>query len=79
MNKPEKIFRAGAITAAVWRNEVEKDGDKVSYPTVTFERRYTDKDGNWQTTNSLRLTDLPKAKLVLSKAYEYLAITEAEV
>ncbi len=72
---PEKKFRAGAISATVWLNEGKNDkGETVSYRTVSFERNYLDKDGNWQTTNSLRVNDLPKAVLVLQKAYEYLAL-----
>ncbi len=75
--QPEKKFKAGAITATVWRNETTKDGETVTYPTITFERTYKDKEGAWQTTNSLRSGDLPKAALVLNKAYEYLSL-EAE-
>ena len=37
---------------------------------------YTDKDGNWKSTNSMRINDLPKAALVLNKAYEYLVIKQ---
>jgi len=72
-NLPEKKFRSGAIAATIWSNEAVRDGNKVSYKTVSFERSYKDKD-EWKTTNSLRTIDLPKAILVLSKAYEYLAL-----
>jgi hypothetical protein len=75
--QPEKKFRAGAITATVWRNHTEKDGQTVTYPTVTFERSYKDQQDQWQTTSTLRVGDLPKAELVLRKAYEYLSL-EAE-
>lgn len=76
--QPEKKFRAGAISATIWLNETDKDGQTVTYPTVTFERSYKDKKGAWQTTNSLRVSDLPKAQLVLSKAYEHLSMHQAE-
>lgn len=76
---PEKKFRAGAISATIWTNEkIEEDGKKTAYKTISIERSYTDKDGNWKNTNSLRTTDLPKAKLVLDKAYEYLTLNEEE-
>jgi effector-binding domain-containing protein len=75
-NQPEKKFRAGPICATIWsNNNLDKDGKVVAYRSVSFERSYKDKNDSWQTTHSLRLNDLPKAALVLQKAYEYLALT----
>lgn len=76
MNKPLKKFRAGSLSATVWENIGQKDGNAVVFNTVSFERSYKGKDGNWQTTNSLRASDLPKAAMVLTKAYEYLICKE---
>ncbi|MBN2454141.1 hypothetical protein JXB11_01200 [Candidatus Woesearchaeota archaeon] len=73
-NKPEKKFRAGAVTATIWRNASEKG----SYGTVQLERSYLDKDSKWKSAGSLRLNDIPKAELVLQKAYEYLAVKQEE-
>jgi len=75
-NQPEKKFSTGAISATVWKNQAtsKKTGESVEYRTVTLQRRYTDKDGKWQTSSSFRITDLPKATLVLQKAYEYLVL-----
>ena len=76
---PEKKFRAGSVSATVWLNEGrDSEGKKNKYRTVSFERSYMDKEGNWQSTNSLRITDLPKATLVLNKAYEYLMLNDVE-
>jgi len=74
--RPEKKFRAGAVTATIWKNQTE---DNKEYSTVSFERSYKDKNGEWKTTNSLRVNDLPKAAMVLNKAYEFLALNEKEV
>ena len=71
---PETKFRSGAITATIWSNETMRDGKKAEYKSITFERSYKDKNDAWQTTNSLRTADIPKAILVLGKAYEYLAL-----
>lgn len=72
---PTKKFRAGAISATIWSNETKNDkGEVINYQTVSFHRNYMDKEGNWKTTDSLRTNDLPKATLVLSKAYEYLSL-----
>ncbi|MFA5796758.1 MAG: hypothetical protein WC916_01820 [Candidatus Woesearchaeota archaeon] len=78
-NMPEKKFRAGAIAATVWENDAVRDGKKVTYKTVSFERSYKDKDGAWKSTSSLRVIDLPKASLVLNKAYEYLVLNSESV
>ena len=71
-NKPETIFKVGAVRAAVFRNTIEKNDQSIQLPKVTIEVRYKDKTGQWNGTNSLSLNDLPKAILALQKAYEYL-------
>lgn len=75
---PEKKFRIGPISATIWKNQTEKNGSIVEYRTVSFERSYQNKNGDWANTNSLRVNDLPKAVLVLQKAYEYLAIKDTD-
>jgi len=73
-NMPEKKFSAGAISATVWKNAgTSKQGQPVEYRTITLQRSYK-KDGSWQTANSLRLNDLPKAALLLNKAFEWLVL-----
>jgi len=74
---PEKKFSTGVISATVWENEGKsKTGEAVTYKTVSLQRRYKDKKDEWQSTNSLRVNDLPKAALVITKAYEYLVLRE---
>jgi hypothetical protein len=68
-NRPEKKFKAGAVTATLWKNQ----GEKGSYATVQLSRNYKDGE-NWKSTSSLRAADLPKAALVLQKAYEHLTL-----
>jgi hypothetical protein len=76
-NGPEKKFKAGPVSATIWKNEVKnKDGEKGAYYSVTIDRSYKDKSDKWQTTNSLRINDLPRAGLVLDKAFEYLTLKE---
>jgi hypothetical protein len=76
-NVPEKRFSTGAISATVWKNSgVSKTGQQVEFRSITLQRRYKDQKGEWQTSNSLRVNDLPKAALVLNKAYEYLVLRE---
>ena len=79
-NTPEKKFSTGVITATVWQNIGKgKNGENTSYRTASLQRRYKDKNGVWQSANSLRVNDLPKASLVLQKAYEYAVLRESDV
>ena len=74
-NQPEKKFSTGAISATVWKNiGVGKDGKPFESHSVSLQRRYKDKTGQWQSTNSLRLNDLPKVALVIGEAYRYLVL-----
>lgn len=74
-NKPEKKIRAGPISATIWKNNLNsKDGQPFEVRSVSIERGYKDKDGNWKNTSSLRLNDLPRAKLVLDEAFKYLVM-----
>ncbi len=74
-NIPEKRFSTGAISATVWENQGKsKSGEAVSFRTVSLQRSYKDKEGNWQSTSTLRINDLPRASLVLQKSYEFLVL-----
>lgn len=76
---PVKSLRAGALQVAVWENETTgDDGQARTFKTVSFERRYKNREGKWQSTNNLRVNDLPKAALLLHKAYEYMVLTQTD-
>lgn len=72
--KPTKKFVAGSIAATVWNN-LTKDESK-EYKTISIDRNYKDENDEWKSTNTLRTSDLPKAILVLNKAYEFLSLKE---
>ena len=77
-NVPEKKFSTGAVTATIWQNQGRgRNGEIIGYRTVSLQKRYTDKNGTWQSSNSFRLNDLPKAALVLQKAYEFAVLRDA--
>lgn len=71
MAKPEKSFKCGGCEAAVFENEIIKGGKKMVFKKVSFQKRYKSADGEWKSTNSLDANEIPKAILVLTKAYEY--------
>ena len=72
MAQPEITFRHGLCSASIFENEYKRGEESFTVRTVSFQRSYLDKEGNWQTTNSLKVNDIPKAVLVLNKAYEFL-------
>ena len=74
-NLPEKRISAGAIQATIWKNETKVNGADAEFQTISLQRSYKDKDGKWQQTTSLRVNDLPKAALVMQKAYEYIVLS----
>ncbi len=76
-NKPEQNFAAGGVRLAVWKNAGKtKTGEESEYHTVKLERRYKDQSGQWQSTTALHVNDVPKARLLLEKAYEYLVLKD---
>src|SRR3989338_3340520 len=79
-NLPEKKFRAGPVSATVWHNKGQRiNGEESEYKTISIERNYKDKTGKWQSTNSLRINDLPIAGVVLQKAYEYIVLNQQDL
>ena len=73
---PEARFNAGNISATIWNNVRKIDGKEVPLRTVSLQKSYKDREGAWKHTTSLHTNDIPKAKLVLEKAYEHLAMTQ---
>ena len=73
-NTPEKKFKAGAVSATVWKNQ-SKEGNEFS--SVSFEKVYKDQNDEWKSTGHLNVNDLPKALVVIGKAFEHLALKEA--
>jgi hypothetical protein len=72
---PEAKFSTGALQVTIWNNQGKSNnGEASEYKTVSFGRRYKDKTGNWKSTNSLRVNDLPKAVVLLNKAFEFLVL-----
>ncbi|MFT4312648.1 MAG: hypothetical protein ACMXYF_05465 [Candidatus Woesearchaeota archaeon] len=75
---PQKKFSAGLVSATVWENTRVKNGMTFPVKTISLQKAYKDKDGSWKTVHSFHVNDIPKAKLVLEKAYEYLSMQEVQ-
>lgn len=81
--KDEKVmpvakFRSGALQAAIWSNEIEKDNEKFEAFSFTLERSYKDKEDEWQKTNLMRKRDVANLYALMNKILEYLYIDEDE-
>lgn len=77
MSEIEKKYNAGGISATIWKNSTKsEDGKPQSYNTISIDRKYKDKEGNWKSTTSMRITDLPKVQLVASEAFKFLSLKD---
>ena len=77
-NNPIKSFKAGAVKASVFKNKYQRQGVVATIYRVVLDRSYKDRDGNWKSTNSFTAErDLPKAILVLQKAFEFLTFKDS--
>lgn len=72
MNRPFKKFTVGNIQVAVWHNE----GKHSEFYTITIARRFKSAGEEWKNSQSLRLSDVPKAIIALQEAYRQLALKE---
>jgi len=73
-NRPEKTIKLGPIQAAIFANvrEATADQEERVLRSVQLGRRYRDADGNWKTSTSFDLSNLPAAIEALRLAFEYL-------
>ena len=74
---PEKTFRAGSVTAAIWVNETKKNGKTIIRHSVRIQKRFRDNQGKWQVTNTYFPDDLGKLRLVVDKALEYCLLKDS--
>lgn len=68
-NVPARRIRAGAVSCAVWVNEVVANGQQRRVFKVSLDRRYKDANGRWASTNSLSREDVPYAIYCLEQAF----------
>ena len=73
MEKTQPIakFAAGAVSAALWENEITLNtGKTAKVLKASVSRRYKDNFGNWKTTYSFSRNEIPLAIYCLQKAFE---------
>jgi hypothetical protein len=73
MQKPEKKFNCGSISASIWANTKVVTGEAVKFYSVTINKAYKEGE-DWKYANSFSIEDLPKVALVANEAYKYIRL-----
>jgi hypothetical protein len=63
---PVAKLQDGLLNLAIW----ERETDKGNFYTVTIERRYKNRDGEWASTQSLGEDDLLSMAELMRQAYK---------
>lgn len=77
MQKPEKKFNCGSISASIWANTKVVNGETVKLYSATINKAFKEGD-EWKHTNSFNIEDLPKVALVATEAYKYIRLKSPE-
>lgn len=81
-NQPVAELRDGTLKIAIFRNEPEKEGDRVRF-SGRLTRSYVDSSGQWKETNYLSNAEYLRAANLLTQAYnrelELKAAAKAEI
>jgi len=75
---PVAKFRAGQVSSALWENQVQVKGAAVTILKATVQRRYKDRDGNWQSSSSFSRNEIPLAIHCLQKTFEKIIEMQSE-
>ena len=75
---PIAKFKAGAVSSALWENEIEVKGRTITILKATVQRRYKGKEGNWQSSGSFSRNEIPLAIYCLGKAFEKIIEKQSE-
>ncbi|HIH21974.1 MAG: hypothetical protein J4478_03025 [Candidatus Diapherotrites archaeon] len=74
--QPVKKFRAGRVDVSIWENSKELAGEQKVLESISIQRSFKGKDGDWQHSKSFSKSDLPNVILATQKAFEYLVLKE---
>ena len=71
-NKPIRVFRIRGVKVAIFENKAGEN----TFHKLSVQKVYRDGE-EWKTTNSLGRDDLPVARMLLQRAWEFILETEA--
>ena len=75
---PMAKFKAGQVSSALWENEIEVKGKTVTILKATVQRRYKDKENNWQSSGSFSRNEIPLAVYCLQQAFQKIIETQSK-
>ena len=75
MQKPEKKFSCGPVSASIWAKSKTVEAETAKFYSVTITKAYK-KGEDWKYTNSFDIEDMPKVALVANEAYKYARLRE---
>jgi len=75
---PVAKFKAGQVSSAVWKNQIQVKGATVEILKATVQRRYKGRDGNWQSSGSFSRNEIPLAIYCLEKAFDAIITIQKE-
>lgn len=77
-NKPINKWKSGNISGAIWANEREVNGAKVSFKTASLRRSWKKEGDVWRDeTIKFRRSDIPKFMSILNEMQKELFLGEA--
>ena len=75
---PVAKFKAGQVSSALWENQIQVKGQTINILKASVQRRYKDKDGNWQSSGSFSRNEIPLAIYCLQKCFEKIIEKQGE-
>lgn len=73
--KPVQVFRRRGVKISVFENR----SGEARFHKIAIQKIYRESGGEWKTTNSLGRDDLPIARLLLERAWEYVLDQENDL
>ena len=75
-NKPINVFRRRGVKVSVFENFANNGEQDIVFHKVSLQRIYRDGE-EWKTTTSLGCNDIPVARMLLQRAWEFVLDTQA--
>lgn len=70
--RPIKTLRVEDCSASIWARDFVVQGEPRTFYSVTLERSYKDRDGQWRYTKSFDLESLGKLVALCQQASEFI-------
>lgn len=74
-SRPLTSFRSGLMEVSVWRNEIDGEEGKPGFKlSVKVQKEYKDANGEFKGTSYFFRDELPRLKLLIEQAYEFIVL-----